>query len=311
VERRPVRFFSDGLRLDGELHVPPELEPGERRPAIVVCSGYQGLKAIHPARFARALAPDGFVCPAFDYRGFGESEGSRGRLVPQEQCEDLRAAISFLETVPEVDPEAISLVGWALGGGVAIAAAADDERVRSVVAINPIADGRRSIRFMHDEGSWRRLLERVRADRLRRALEGTSELVHPFEIVRLDGVTKTYVDDELYREAGFGSEVSLESADFLLRFRPIDVVARIAPRPLLLIHGAENRLHAPAESHDLYERAREPKRLELLDGSGHTEWAFDDHPTFRQVAALVRAFVGEAIGEEQLQSGRETGRIRN
>ena len=126
---------------------------------------------------------------------------------------------------------------------------------------------------------------------------GISELVHPFEIVRLDGVTKTYVDDELYREDGFGSEVSLESADFLLRFRPADVVARIAPRPLLLIHGLENRLHSPEESHDLFARAGEPKRLELLDGSGHTEWAFDEHPTFQRVAALVREFVGVGTGK--------------
>ena len=55
MERRPVTFFSDGLRLDGELHLPTGLEPGDRRPAVITCSGYQGLKAIHPARFARAL----------------------------------------------------------------------------------------------------------------------------------------------------------------------------------------------------------------------------------------------------------------
>ena len=293
MEHRPITFFSDGLRLDGELHLPSGIEPGERRPAVITCSGYQGLKVIHPERFARALVPDGYVCLTFDYRGFGRSGGARGRLVPQEQCEDVRAGVSFLETIPEVDPEAISLVGWALGGGVAIYAAADDERVRRVVAINPIGDGRRSTCFMHDADSWQRLLERVEADRRRRALDGTSELVDPFDVVRLDGVTKAYVDEELRREDGFGSNVSLESADFLLRFRPADVVARIAPRPLLLIHGLENRLHAPAESHDLFARAGEPKRLELLVGSGHTEWAFDEHPTFQQVAALVRDFIGQ------------------
>ena len=64
MERRPVTFFSEGLRLDGELHLPAGLEPGERRPAIITCSGYQGLKAIHPERFARALTPDGYVCLA-------------------------------------------------------------------------------------------------------------------------------------------------------------------------------------------------------------------------------------------------------
>ena len=294
MSRRPTGFYSDGLRLDGELYLPEDLEPGERRPAIVTCSGYQGLKAIHPARFARALAPHGFVCLAFDYRGFGHSDGERGRLVPQDQCEDVRAAVSFLQTVPEVDPDAISLIGWALGGGIAIAAAADDPRVRSVAAINAVGDGARSIRFMHDDASWERLLERIAADRARRALLGRSELVHPFELVRLDEVTRDYVDAELYRAAGFGTDVSLESADFLLRFRPAAVVDRLAPRPLLLVHGEANGLHSPEEARDLYERAGEPKQLVLLEGSGHTEWAYDDHPTFKRVAGLVRDFIEAA-----------------
>jgi uncharacterized protein len=262
---------------------------------VIPLSGYQGLKGLQPARFARALVPHGYVCLAFDYRGFGRSQGQRGRLVPQEQVEDARAAISFMETVPEVDPGAISLIGWALGGGVAIVTAADDPRVRCVVAMNAIGDGERSVRFMHDEASFQALLDRIRADRRTRSVEGKSELVHPFDIVRLDPLTKEYVDAELVPEPGFGSEVSLESADLLFRFRPADVVERIAPRPLLLVHGQDNRLHSVHESHDLYAHAREPKRLELLDGSGHTDWMFDDHPVFRQVIELTHAFMNEAL----------------
>ncbi|HEV2033606.1 MAG TPA: alpha/beta hydrolase [Candidatus Dormibacteraeota bacterium] len=295
IERRPITFFSDGLRLDGDVYLPPDLRPGERRPAVIPLSGYQGLKGLQPARFARALVPLGYVCLAFDYRGFGRSEGQRGRLVPQVQCEDARAAISFLETVPEVDPGKISLIGWALGGGVAIVTAADDPRLRCVVALNAIGDGERSVRFMHDEASFQELLDRIRADRRRRGLEGKSELLHPFDIVRLDSATKVYVDAELYPEPGFGSEVSVESADLLFRFRPADVVERIAPRPLLLFHGQDNRLHSVDESHDLYSHAHEPKRLVVLERSGHTDWMFDDHPTFRQVVQLTHEFIAGAV----------------
>jgi pimeloyl-ACP methyl ester carboxylesterase len=295
IQRRPVAFFSEGLRLDGELFLPSDLRAGERRKAVIPLSGYQGLKGLQPARFARALVPLGYVCLAFDYRGFGRSEGQRGRLVPQEQVEDARAAISFLETVAEVDPGAISLIGWALGGGVAIVIAADDPRVRCVVAMNAIGDGERSVRFMHDEASFQALLDRIRADRRRRVIEGKSELVHPFDIVRLDSLTKEYVDAELVPEPGFGSEVSLESADLLFRFRPADVVVRIAPRPLLLVHGQDNRLHSVDESRDLYAHAHEPKRLVLLEGSGHTDWMFDDHPVFRYVIDLTHAFIDEAL----------------
>jgi pimeloyl-ACP methyl ester carboxylesterase len=305
IERRPVTFFADGLRLDGDLYIPSGLRAGERRPAVIPLSGYQGLKGLQPARFARALVPLGYVCLTFDYRGFGRSDGQRGRLVPQEQCEDVRAAISFMETVPEVDAGAISLIGWALGGGVAIVTAADDPRARCVVAMNAIGDGERSVRFMHDEASFHELLERVHADRRRRALDGKSELVHPFDIVRLDSVTKDYVDAELYPEPGFGSEVSLESADLLFRFRPADVVARIAPRPLLLFHGQDNRLHSIDESRDLYSHAGEPKRLVLLEGSGHTDWMFDDHPTFRHVIELTHEFIGDAVARTPAQQASQ------
>jgi pimeloyl-ACP methyl ester carboxylesterase len=295
IELRPVTFFSEGLRLDGELSLPPGLKPGERYPAVITCSGYQGQRVMQPARFARALTPLGYVCLSFDYRGFGRSEGDRGRLVPQEQCEDVRAAIAMLETVPEVDPNAISLIGWALGGGVVIATAADEPRVRCVVALNAIGDGERSLRFMHEAAAFEQLANRIAADRRRRALEGKSQLVPAFDIVRLDGVTKDYVDAELYPVAGFGSDVSLESADFLMRFRPVDAVGRIAPRPLLLIHGRENRLHSVDESRDLYDHAREPKRLMVLEGKGHTEWLLDGDPTFRHVIDVISKFIGEAV----------------
>jgi dienelactone hydrolase len=295
MQKRPIQFFSDGSKIDADLYLPDEPEGGRRYPAIVSCSGYQGLKDIHPARFGRTFAPEGYVCLAFDYRGFGDSEGERGRLVPQEQVEDVRSAISFLETVPEVDPQRIFLIGWALGGGVAIATAADDTRVRAVVAINPIGDGERSTRSMHDEGSWTELLEMIAEDRKRRALGEESKPVHPFRVVRLDEITRGYVDEELYKVEGFGSQVTLESADFLLRFRPETVVDRIAPRPLLLVHGVENRLHLPEESEILYEQAEDPKELVLLDESGHTEYMFDEHPTFRRIAALIRDLFDECV----------------
>ncbi len=299
MEHRSIRFFSEGLALDGELYVPPGLAPDERRPALVGCSGYTGLMSIHPARFARAFVPEGYVCFAFDYRGFGKSEGSRGRLVPQEQVEDVRSAVSFLETVPEVDSERLALLGWALGGGVAIAAGADDPRVGAVVAVNPVADGERSTRRLHSEDSWSRLSERLAADRRRRALEREAELVDPFEILPLDEVTREYVEDELFKTDGFGTRIALESADLLFRFRPVEAVHRLAPRPLLLVHGSANRLYLPSESEELYRRAGEPKRLELVEG-GHTEWMYDDHPTFKRLVEIIREFLADALAGEPI-----------
>ena len=290
MNREPVTFFSNRDLIDGDLWLPPEGSPGPPYPALIGCSGYQGLKTIHPARFARSLAPAGYACLGFDYRGFGASEGERGRLVPQEQAEDVVAAVSFLCSRPDIDRSRIGLIGWGLGGGIAVSAAADDERVAAVAAVNSVSDGARTTRRLHTEASWDKLMSDIAEDRLHRACSGRSRLVPPFQVLPMDEITADYVDEELYKAPGFGSPVTLEAVDFLLRFRAEDRAGRISPRPLLLVHAAENRLYLPEESHFLSEAAGQDKEMVLLEGVGHTEWMFDDHPVYKRLEQLLREF---------------------
>lgn len=292
----PHPFFSNGLRLDADLHLPDAPAPPSGYPVVVPASGYQGLKVIHPERFARALTARGFAVLAFDYRGFGLSEGERGRLVPQEWAEDVRAAVDTVCAYDELDAESVALLGWGLGGGVVVAEAATDERVRAVICMNGIGSGSRSTRRMHDDASWNSLLDRLPGDRRRRTSLGRSESTSPWDIVRLDldGKTDGYVDDVLYRAPGFGSPVTLESAEYLLRFEPVEVVHQLAPRPLLIVHGEDNQLHKVEEARDLYARAAEPKQLVVLPGRGHTEWMFDENATFQSVIETVDDFLSKS-----------------
>ena len=299
----PLPFYSNGRRLDADLHLPDDDNHGAPYPVVIPASGYQGLKVIHPERFARALAPQGYAVLAFDYRGFGLSEGERGRLVPQEWAEDVRAAVDRVHGQPELDASRIALLGWGLGGGVVVHEAADDDRVRAVVCCNGIGDGWRSTRSMHDEATWQHVLASVAEDRVARTTWGRSTTTVPWDIVRLDRDARTdgYVGAELYRAPGFGSGVTWESADYLMRFSPESVVHRIAPRPLLVVHGEENRLHRAEEAQSLYDHALEPKRLELLAGRGHTEWMFDENPTFRYVTDMIDEFLTTALAPTSQQ----------
>lgn len=293
----PLPFFSDGYRLDADLHLPDDAGAGAPYPVVVAASGYQGLKVIHPERFARALTPRGYAVLAFDYRGFGLSEGERGRLVAQEWVHDVRAAVDRVSCHPQLDPNRISLLGWGLGGGVVVAEAVDDPRVGSLVCCNGIGDGYRSTRKMHEEDSWNRLIERVTADRELRSVWGRSEITSPWDIVRLDLDDRTtgYVGDVLYKAPGFGSGVNLESGDYLLRFHPEQQAGRLAEQSLLVVHGEENQLHKVEEAHALYEAAGGPKQLEILQGKGHTEWMFDEDPTFRHVIEVIDRFVTQSF----------------
>jgi len=292
-DRESIRFFSDGQRLDGELWYPPSSAPSA---VVVPCSGYLGLKALQPARFARALVPRGYACLCFDYRGFGFSDGERGRLVPGEQVEDIRAAVDFLCSRDDTASPPLVLLGWGLGGALVIAEAAHDSRVAAVVALNAIADCYRTTRALHDDTSWAALIERLERDRVERLRYGRSALIPAFELVPLRGSTRDYVETELYKDSGFGFPVTCHSSEQLLRFSIEHLVGRIAPRPLFLAHGTVNDLYPPEEAQRLYDLAGEPRELHLLEGAGHSEWMHDGHETFQQLIGLIDDFLQRSLG---------------
>jgi alpha-beta hydrolase superfamily lysophospholipase len=288
-----VRFFSDGQRLDGDLWHPPSSACSA---VVIACSGYLGLKGLQPARFARALVPNGYACLSFDYRGFGFSDGERGRLVPSEQVEDIRAAVDYLCSRDDTRAVPLVLLGWGLGGALVIAEAADDQRVAAVMALNAIADGYRTTRALHDDASWAQLMARLEQDRFDRLRHGRSALIPAFDVVRLRGQTRDYVESELYKDSGFGFPVTCQASEHLLRFSVEHLVGRIAPRPLFLAHGAANDLYSPEEAQRLYELAGEPRELHLLDGAGHSEWMHNGHETFRQLIELITDFLRRSLG---------------
>lgn len=290
-EREPVRFFSDGQRLDGELWHPSS----EPTAVVIPCSGYLGLRGLHPARFSRALVPRGYACLSFDYRGFGFSDGERGRLLPDEQVEDIRAAVDFLSSRDDTVALPIVLLGWGMAGALVIAEAAHDSRVAAVVALNAIADGYRTTRAMHDEASWAGLMEQLEHDRSERLRCGRSALIPAFDVVRLQGSTRDYVHEELYKDPAYGFPVTCHATDQLLRFSVEHLVGRIAPRPLFLAHGTANDLYSPDEAERLYELAGEPRELHLLEGAGHSEWMHDDHETFLELIELIADFLQRSL----------------
>jgi alpha-beta hydrolase superfamily lysophospholipase len=301
--REPIRFFSDGQRLDGELWRPPTSACSG---IVIACSGYLGLKGLQPARFARALVPYGYACLCFDYRGFGFSDGERGRLIPEEQIEDIRAAVDYLRSRDETAGSPLVLLGWGLGGALVIAEAAHDPRVDAVVAVNALADGHRTTRALHDESTWAQLMARLDQDRLERVRHGRSALIPAFDLVRLEGATLDYVETELYKDSGFGFPITCEAGERLLRFSVEHLVGRLSPRPLFVAHGAVNDLYSSAEAQRLYELAGEPRELHLLERAGHSEWMHDGHETLRQLIELIVDFLRRSL---QASSGGRPGAV--
>ncbi len=276
MEPRALSFYSGRSRLAAALYAPPQAPAAV--PGVVLCQGYTGIKEMFLPLLAERFASAGFAALIFDYRGWGESEGERGRVYPAEQVEDVRNAVTFLSLQEGVDPDRLGLFGTSLGGANAVCAAAADTRVRCVVASLAIAHAGRWLRSLRPAWEWREFIRRVEADREERVRRGRSARIKAFDVVPLDPSLRELMTAAAASGAfqGAEAEVSLESVEALLDFAPEDVVHRIAPRPLLLLHAAEDTLVPPEEAVALFRRAGEPKRLVLLPRVGHVDFYLGD-----------------------------------
>jgi hypothetical protein len=204
------------------------------------------------------LEQAGYVVLRFDFRGCGQSEGRRGDVIVAEEIADLRHAIDFLEAQPSVDAASIGVIGASLGGSVAIEVAASDARVKLCVANGSVGDGERRYRAQYQDGAaWQAFLNRL--DEAKRA----KTMLNRFEIVDIPESDRTGLPP------GAIMEFTAATAQSLLDSCPERVVAKLAPRPLLLVHPRGDRVVPYTESEALARAADANAELHIIEGSAH------------------------------------------
>lgn len=97
--------------------------------------------------FAAGFADGGLAALTFDYRYLGASEGESRQLISsRKQCDDLRRAVAFARSCPEIDASRIALWGTSLGGAHVLTLAREDGEIAAVVANVPAVDLFKGIR---------------------------------------------------------------------------------------------------------------------------------------------------------------------
>jgi pimeloyl-ACP methyl ester carboxylesterase len=143
-------FLSGGVRCAADLYLPAcNHEP----PVVVMAHGFGSQRAFRLPAYAEHFARHGIAVLLFDYRTFGDSDGSPRNLVdPDWQIADWKAAIAHARSIKNIDSERIALWGTSYSGGHAIVCAAQDARIRAIVSQVPFVDPLSSILhvgFMH------------------------------------------------------------------------------------------------------------------------------------------------------------------
>jgi uncharacterized protein len=271
MESEQVNFYSAGHKLTGYWYPPKDAK--DIVPGIVCCHGFSGMIDHQLVGVPETLSDAGYAALTFYCRGIGESEGPRGRMIPWEQVDDIRNAITYMQTRAEVAPDRIGLFGSAFGCSTGSCAAAIDERAKCFVGLVGTGDCERWLKTERSRYEWPRFLQRVEEDRKKRVLTGESEIVHINEIHIPDDAAssmRTGRWEQHIRKYGY-SGYPLETADAMLEFKPERLVHKIAPRAAMFIHMGNDITVPPEESISMYEHAGEPKRVVILEGREHYE----------------------------------------
>lgn len=121
-----------GITLVADMYIPKNAKG--KLAAIAVSGPFGAVKEQSSGLYAQTLAERGFLTIAFDPSYTGES-GGQPRYVasPDINTEDFSAAVDFLSTRDDVDPERIGILGICGWGGMALNAAAMDTRIKATV----------------------------------------------------------------------------------------------------------------------------------------------------------------------------------
>lgn len=241
-----VWLTCGGIRLYGELRVPGVVPA----PVVLVCHGMD-VRGSYGLRIYGGLAEEacgaGFVSLVFDFRGVGRSGGAFDYGFGEQ--EDVRCALDYLASRPEVVSGEVFVVGHSLGGAVSLYAVRGDKRVKGLVLWSTPKN---------HEYNVKKFIKRER---------GALGLL-AFRIVsRLDGVFDV---SRVYRLEVFGVDLRPDLVrEKLMRLDECDAASRLHGIPLLIVIGQSDVIVGVDEAEAVYRSANEPKTLVVIRSADH------------------------------------------
>lgn len=233
---------TDGLKLRGCW-----LKGSGNRRGVILFGLEYGSNRWFCHSYCEHLLAHGFDVFTFEPRNQGDSDCLPGydplQWVTHHEVADFRAALAWLKSRPEADPRGVGFFGISKGGGAGLLAFAREPYVRCFVTDGAFATLTTVLPYMR---RWAPIFTR------RKWLQKSAP-------------------DWLY---ALVSKIGLERIGHLRNCRFLDVesaMARVAPRPLLMIHGGADNYIKPAMAQALFDRAGPPKEFWLVEGAKHNQ----------------------------------------
>jgi uncharacterized protein len=298
VAHRKVTFDNRfGITIAADLY---QLKNGgaSKLPALVLSGPFGAVKEQVAGLYAQTLAERGFVTLAFDPSFTGESGGAVRNVASAEFfTEDFSAAVDYVGLLPNVDRERIGAIGICGLSGMALTAASGDSRIKAVATASMYDMSRSMSRSYKDsytreqrhqvvdylsqqrwadaeKGSYALGYHEVPFDANGRIVKGTRVLPERLP-ADADPVLAAFFN--YYRTPRGYHARSINSASAWTATTPMSFfqfplaanIDMIAPRPIMLVHGAN--AHSRYYSEDVHKAASSPKELVIVPDADHVD----------------------------------------
>lgn len=309
VAHQKITFHNRyGITLVGDLYTPKDMKQGEKLAAIAVAGPYGAVKEQVSGRYAQELAARGFITLAFDPSFTGESAGEpRNTTSPDINTEDFSAAVDYLSTRNNIDPEEIGILGICGWGGFALNDAAMDTRVKATVT-STMYDMSRVIAngyfdYEKDEATLKKermeARKAISAQRTEDYRNGTYKMAGgvPTEVTAdtpqfVKDYHDYYQEKRGYSPRSFGSTTSATLSS-LLDFMNMPLLSRAdeIESAVLMIHG--EKAHSRYFSEDAFKKLKgNNKELLIIPGAVHTDLYYKmDVIPFDKIEAFYRQYL--------------------
>jgi fermentation-respiration switch protein FrsA (DUF1100 family) len=274
----------------------------------VVSHPFRGVKEQTAGLYAKKLSEEGFITLAFDASYQGESEGDPRFLEdPFARAEDVKSAVTYLETRDEVDQEGIGALGICASGGYVPFAAQTDQRIKAVAGISGADMGdlfRKGLGGSGSPNTYKHLLEESNKARITEAKGQPPPRIHivpntPEEVPK-DAPALYREGTDYYRTPRAQHPNSqnwflTRSIDRIAEYSSYDRVDMISPHPLLMIAGSEADTRYFSEM--AIEKAKEPKELFLIKGATHIDMYDRDKyvtPAVEKMSSFFKQYLQSA-----------------
>lgn len=246
VKTETAWIECEDAKLYAEIYIPDTVPA----PALLICHGMnargsQGLKIY--ARLAKTACTEGFIAFVFDFRGVGKSTGAFDYGIGEQQ--DVKCALTYLASRPEIVPNKIFVVGHSLGGAVSLYALQNEKRVKGLAIWSTPKDHNYNVR---------------------KFITRTKGKLGLYAFLIFSRIDRCFNVSKLFKLEVYGINLRPRYVrEKLMKLNECEDASKLHNIPLLIVIGEDDVIVGVDEAKEIYRAANEPKTLQIINGADH------------------------------------------